>query len=54
MDDFGVEEAFESSVVLDGTKTIMCQIAIKRGFESSVVLDGTKTMGYGHYEDYIV
>ena len=36
---------FESSVVLDGTKTIRCVISSFNMFESSVVLDGTKTGG---------
>ena len=35
---------FESSVVLDGTKTLMNSFLIKEAFESSVVLDGTKTI----------
>ena len=34
---------FESSVVLDGTKTTVFQLRLHPGFESSVVLDGTKT-----------
>ena len=34
---------FESSVVLDGTKTVDCRSVHCRVFESSVVLDGTKT-----------
>ena len=35
---------FESSVVLDGTKTMrLIEISIAK-FESSVVLDGTKTV----------
>ena len=34
---------FESSVVLDGTKTEMLIYMINHEFESSVVLDGTKT-----------
>ena len=36
-------QEFESSVVLDGTKTIASLISGIAGFESSVVLDGTKT-----------
>ena len=35
---------FESSVVLDGTKTGGQQCTLKVLFESSVVLDGTKTV----------
>ena len=34
---------FESSVVLDGTKTHNFEVKGYRLFESSVVLDGTKT-----------
>ena len=34
---------FESSVVLDGTKTREIFERVANGFESSVVLDGTKT-----------
>ena len=34
---------FESSVVLDGTKTGKTLSAVRYMFESSVVLDGTKT-----------
>ena len=34
---------FESSVVLDGTKTVQEDTRQKPKFESSVVLDGTKT-----------
>ena len=34
---------FESSVVLDGTKTACIKFAYPVRFESSVVLDGTKT-----------
>ena len=34
---------FESSVVLDGTKTRIDDTAACPRFESSVVLDGTKT-----------
>ena len=37
--------AFESSVVLDGTKTSRCNLSLVAEFESSVVLDGTKTAG---------
>ena len=36
-------QAFESSVVLDGTKTGRVLRTSKGLFESSVVLDGTKT-----------
>ena len=35
--------SFESSVVLDGTKTVCVFLAHTALFESSVVLDGTKT-----------
>ena len=35
---------FESSVVLDGTKTLNQRNASVLVFESSVVLDGTKTI----------
>ena len=35
--------SFESSVVLDGTKTLALQGTYILKFESSVVLDGTKT-----------
>ena len=35
--------SFESSVVLDGTKTFKNVTAFQALFESSVVLDGTKT-----------
>ena len=35
--------SFESSVVLDGTKTIVLAKVVYQSFESSVVLDGTKT-----------
>ena len=35
--------AFESSVVLDGTKTSSIVVVSAVSFESSVVLDGTKT-----------
>ena len=35
---------FESSVVLDGTKTMRFKISCTSWFESSVVLDGTKTL----------
>ena len=35
---------FESSVVLDGTKTSFVQLCDANLFESSVVLDGTKTV----------
>ena len=34
---------FESSVVLDGTKTWQTSARLQAKFESSVVLDGTKT-----------
>ena len=34
---------FESSVVLDGTKTGQIYLKLRFMFESSVVLDGTKT-----------
>ena len=34
---------FESSVVLDGTKTSCRVVVVAVLFESSVVLDGTKT-----------
>ena len=34
---------FESSVVLDGTKTRRFALLLSMVFESSVVLDGTKT-----------
>ena len=34
---------FESSVVLDGTKTRAKKALARYAFESSVVLDGTKT-----------
>ena len=34
---------FESSVVLDGTKTSITEHQFCAAFESSVVLDGTKT-----------
>ena len=34
---------FESSVVLDGTKTFAFLHIVSPAFESSVVLDGTKT-----------
>ena len=37
---------FESSVVLDGTKTYEVPRLKPDGFESSVVLDGTKTRIY--------
>ena len=36
--------AFESSVVLDGTKTGQATHSKLISFESSVVLDGTKTL----------
>ena len=36
-------KVFESSVVLDGTKTATVESASILPFESSVVLDGTKT-----------
>ena len=36
-------DVFESSVVLDGTKTYAWQCRQPPTFESSVVLDGTKT-----------
>ena len=36
-------QLFESSVVLDGTKTRRIPIVGNGRFESSVVLDGTKT-----------
>ena len=36
---------FESSVVLDGTKTSITEHQFCAAFESSVVLDGTKTRG---------
>ena len=36
-------QAFESSVVLDGTKTAGTEYGAYNMFESSVVLDGTKT-----------
>ena len=36
-------QVFESSVVLDGTKTIRIGTSKPELFESSVVLDGTKT-----------
>ena len=39
---------FESSVVLDGTKTLIMTINNETPFESSVVLDGTKTCGENH------
>ena len=35
--------SFESSVVLDGTKTLAKIKSSRKTFESSVVLDGTKT-----------
>ena len=37
-------QEFESSVVLDGTKTIQSISMRRYMFESSVVLDGTKTI----------
>ena len=37
---------FESSVVLDGTKTNRSVTWSLSGFESSVVLDGTKTISF--------
>ena len=37
---------FESSVVLDGTKTVFYVMKYVTKFESSVVLDGTKTKGF--------
>ena len=40
------ERVFESSVVLDGTKTLSRYSARCNRFESSVVLDGTKTRVY--------
>ena len=36
--------SFESSVVLDGTKTSGFPVHDREVFESSVVLDGTKTV----------
>ena len=36
-------KGFESSVVLDGTKTVAVMNVSLLQFESSVVLDGTKT-----------
>ena len=41
-----LDEPFESSVVLDGTKTINSLHSYIALFESSVVLDGTKTMDF--------
>ena len=38
---------FESSVVLDGTKTYGRIGGASNAFESSVVLDGTKTIRFG-------
>ena len=38
------ETTFESSVVLDGTKTKKIIFQRFNAFESSVVLDGTKTI----------
>ena len=38
-------QRFESSVVLDGTKTKVLTNKHINVFESSVVLDGTKTLG---------
>ena len=38
-----IQAAFESSVVLDGTKTQEQFFPGRHWFESSVVLDGTKT-----------
>ena len=43
MNSFLIKGAFESSVVLDGTKTKDRPDIHGRKFESSVVLDGTKT-----------
>ena len=40
----GDEAGFESSVVLDGTKTVKLLKYSLAKFESSVVLDGTKTL----------
>ena len=37
------QAGFESSVVLDGTKTKGGNVNLQAVFESSVVLDGTKT-----------
>ena len=37
---------FESSVVLDGTKTAANATTLNERFESSVVLDGTKTKSF--------
>ncbi len=39
---------FESSVVLDGTKTAFGMYLQHLPFESSVVLDGTKTAFFGN------
>ena len=38
------QNPFESSVVLDGTKTQQKLDCLRHEFESSVVLDGTKTI----------
>ena len=39
---------FESSVILQGTKTVTFPVFLRLLFESSVILQGTKTReGYG-------
>ena len=35
---------FESSVILNGSKTILTQGKVVIGFESSVILNGSKTI----------
>ena len=50
---------FESSVVLDGTKTAVPPAVVELLFESSVVLDGTKTdtrlaLSSGGFESSVV
>ena len=44
---------FESSVVLDGTKTFAFLHIVSPAFESSVVLDGTKTSCTASYTSFM-
>ena len=36
-------DKFESSVIQDGSKTVLAQVSVVAPFESSVIQDGSKT-----------
>ena len=39
----GMHRPFESSVILEGSKTFSCLVNVAIMFESSVILEGSKT-----------